>query len=263
MNKTEWRKSAATAGRLLLAFVFVFSQTVWAGQNQQIKDKADSLQKAAAQQPGAKQPVAAAAKAPSGPAQAEESESSAAEEKASGDGRHEGIKVHGHWTIEVRNPDGTLATHREFENAYQPAYNTLTGILSHVYTQGSWAIELNGSACNSSAAYCDITEPGSGVPATSKNLMVTPPNSGGAPLVLSGSIQMTVGLQIVSVYTFLGQCVTASISSVTACASSVPPVNNTQNGQFMATFTMKDLSSNPIPTSAGQTVQVTVSISFS
>ena len=32
-------------------------------------------------------------------------------------GRHEGIKVHGHWVIDVRNPDGSLAQHRDFENA--------------------------------------------------------------------------------------------------------------------------------------------------
>jgi hypothetical protein len=31
-------------------------------------------------------------------------------------GPQEGIKVHGHWVIEVRNPDGTLSTRREFEN---------------------------------------------------------------------------------------------------------------------------------------------------
>lgn len=29
----------------------------------------------------------------------------------------EGIKVHGHWAIDVRNPDGTVVTHNEFENA--------------------------------------------------------------------------------------------------------------------------------------------------
>src|SRR2546423_15522419 len=38
-------------------------------------------------------------------------------EASPGRGQQEGIKVHGHWTIEVRNPDGTLVTHREFENA--------------------------------------------------------------------------------------------------------------------------------------------------
>src|SRR4029079_731893 len=29
----------------------------------------------------------------------------------------EGIKANGHWTIELRDPDGTVAAHHEFENA--------------------------------------------------------------------------------------------------------------------------------------------------
>jgi len=37
-------------------------------------------------------------------------------------GQSEGIHVHGHWTIEVHNPDGKLFSHTEFENALvQPA----------------------------------------------------------------------------------------------------------------------------------------------
>src|SRR5438034_4820551 len=33
------------------------------------------------------------------------------------DARHEGIQVHGHWTIEVREPDGTRVSYDEFDNA--------------------------------------------------------------------------------------------------------------------------------------------------
>jgi hypothetical protein len=32
-------------------------------------------------------------------------------------GMQEGVKVHGDWVIEVRNPDGKLAHRREFKNA--------------------------------------------------------------------------------------------------------------------------------------------------
>lgn len=35
-------------------------------------------------------------------------------------GQHEGITVHGHWTIEVRNPNGSVVKHVEFENASCP-----------------------------------------------------------------------------------------------------------------------------------------------
>lgn len=29
----------------------------------------------------------------------------------------EGMSIHGHWTVTVRNPDGTIASHHEFENS--------------------------------------------------------------------------------------------------------------------------------------------------
>ena len=35
-------------------------------------------------------------------------------------GMGEGIKVHGRWTIEVRNPDGSLASRHEFQNDLYP-----------------------------------------------------------------------------------------------------------------------------------------------
>jgi hypothetical protein len=37
--------------------------------------------------------------------------------ESSGKASGEGINVHGHWTIEIRKPDGTLVSHREFENS--------------------------------------------------------------------------------------------------------------------------------------------------
>jgi hypothetical protein len=30
---------------------------------------------------------------------------------------HDGIKIHGHWVIDVRNPDGKVVQHRDFENS--------------------------------------------------------------------------------------------------------------------------------------------------
>jgi hypothetical protein len=32
--------------------------------------------------------------------------------------RKGGLKIHGHWVVEVKRPDGTLADRREFENSY-------------------------------------------------------------------------------------------------------------------------------------------------
>ena len=52
----------------------------------------------------------------------------------------EGIKVHGHWTIDIRNPDGTLAQHHEFENALIGAVQAVI----RVNRTSSWIDELRG-----------------------------------------------------------------------------------------------------------------------
>ena len=54
-------------------------------------------------------------------------------------GPHAGIQIHGHWTIEVREPDGTLVTHREFDNALvATGPETLASILSRQRSPGLW-----------------------------------------------------------------------------------------------------------------------------
>ncbi len=65
------------------------------------------------------------------------------QEKPAG-GPSEGIKVHGHWTIEVREPDGTLVSRTEFENALAPDMGQgsgaqfLTRLLSRDAAVGKW-----------------------------------------------------------------------------------------------------------------------------
>lgn len=73
-------------------------------------------------------------------------------------GEHEGITVHGRWVIEVRNPDGTVTSRREFENSLQPAGAFLwAGLGTGLIVPGSWTILLNG---NGNAATNDNTDPG-------------------------------------------------------------------------------------------------------
>jgi hypothetical protein len=60
-------------------------------------------------------------------------------------GNHEGIKVHGHWVIEVKNPDGTVTARREFENSVQPlgmAY--LASLIAGNSSPGGLTVLLNG-----------------------------------------------------------------------------------------------------------------------
>jgi hypothetical protein len=64
-------------------------------------------------------------------------------EAPSSGGMNTGVKVHGHWTIVVRNPDGTVTDRRDFENslALSGAY-LLQNILGGTMTPGAWAISL-------------------------------------------------------------------------------------------------------------------------
>ncbi len=59
----------------------------------------------------------------------------------------EGITVHGHWTIEVRDPDGTLAERREFENELLGGgVGAMVDILGRISTPGDWEIWTSSAA---------------------------------------------------------------------------------------------------------------------
>lgn len=176
--------------------------------------------------------------------------------------KHEGIKVHGHWTIEIRNPDGALVSKREFENSIQQGASALTGILGRQSSPGFWNINLYASPdCGSDpgqsgppSPVCAILEPISNLTASvtrSNNLAVAVTNSG-ASLTLTGSITAPVTLQITAVQTGLQLC-NASTPSTT-CATAVGISGNA--------FTSTNLAT-PVAASAGQTIAVTVVISFS
>ncbi len=160
----------------------------------------------------------------------------------------DGIKVHGHWTIDVKNADGTLASHHEFENALQlGGQAALANLLGRQATIVGWSVEVDdGSPENfgfliqdqGAAAYLPFSGPG-----TSTNLVITiGPN---AQAVLQGSVTAAFGVQLARVDTTL-----VTLSSPTA----------TRADQW--TFTQHTLT-QPISVQANQIVQVTVVFSFS
>jgi len=65
-----------------------------------------------------------------------------------GGGISQSIKVHGHWVIEVRNPDGSLVRHVEFENSLDPGFSLPIGGTTYHFPGGSdyLAALLNGQA---------------------------------------------------------------------------------------------------------------------
>ncbi|MGA9304167.1 MAG: hypothetical protein WBW31_02060 [Candidatus Sulfotelmatobacter sp.] len=116
----------------LLAVTLAFAASSFAQSNAAPAPTAADAKAAQQAQAAANSPAAQAAKAPRGTG--------------------EGIQVHGHWTIVVRNPDGTVAARQEFENTLDPieGADLLTGLLSGEYAAEGFYIDLyaaNGGIC--------------------------------------------------------------------------------------------------------------------
>ena len=79
-------------------------------------------------------------------------------------GTSDGIQVHGHWTVTVTDPDGTVDEVHEFENALMVSgKEILTGLLAGEATPDKWEIGLftptsAGFSCaESESLYLDAT----------------------------------------------------------------------------------------------------------
>lgn len=301
MTKNEWKTWFSVVGRILLASALVFAQGAWAAQSQESKDKTAAGEKAVAQRSSeTASSTASSTKAGRGQADAEESEKGVGEDKPSGDGKHEGIKVHGHWTIEVRDPNGTLVTHREFENSlvsiagclfpptatspptpFTPCAATfLLSVLARQASVSFWSVQLlDPSSTLTTAVFlpggcCTIAEPGlSGITQDLNyapfngwtfDLMVVP-NWANGTLVLGGSGTVTGAGNIGAVGTNIIICPanTAPSSPCIAYSGSIGPGAVAGNIIGFFPFTFASLPSPPISVQTGQTVAVTVNISFS
>jgi hypothetical protein len=172
----------------------------------------------------------------------------------------EGITVHGHWTIEVRNPDGSLAERREFENALN-GDNILTALLSRNNSMGPWAITLRATSTDQNAflteggtpTYGYIVEntPAETVPQMFKTLTVSQTSSPNT-VVLSGTATAQRNGNIKEVGT-----------EVWLLDKSLPPSNDYNAiGPGNSPFTATTLA-DAVNLTAGQQVAVTVVISFS
>jgi hypothetical protein len=170
----------------------------------------------------------------------------------------EGIKVHGHWAIEVRDPDGTVVTRREFDNAFDTVEGP--GILRQVFTRvnafGRWVVVLRATGANLCAAHpqgiCLILEPNDpdATAGIFKNLSVTT-DAGTNAIILSGSATADATTDITSVSTRIRLC--AVTNDPATCAAGAQTV---VSGGLTATFVT-------VPVQATQIVQVTVTLSFS
>jgi hypothetical protein len=151
------------------------------------------------------------------------------------------VHVHGHWVIDVRDPDGTLVTHREFENSYQGG-NMLASIMGRLSSVGLWGVNVEGTQVYSLFEPLETRVLPSLV---SRNLSLS---FSATSFVLSGSFTAPSTDSIGYVSTVQAPCA-ANIAPATPCS-----VDYLQ-------FTVTTFA--PISFVQGQIVQVTVTITFS
>ena len=178
--------------------------------------------------------------------------------------QHDAVKIHGHWTIVIKNADGSVASRHEFENAlFQgDGDRLLAGILGRTMATGNWIIGLDAPSastarpCNSGGAPapCQIAEPNGSALSGEElfaNLTIQVTGATKNQLTLSGSAKSTNGGQLGQVSTYAG-----------ACQSSVAPSSCGAFGSSIHQFTAHSVSP-VIAVQAGQSINVTVVISFS
>jgi hypothetical protein len=171
-----------------------------------------------------------------------------------------GIKVHGHWTIEVRDPDGTIVSRDEVQNAFNTASGGqfLSQMLAGIITPGAWVVAVGSTPeCHPGATSflaCTIAEPStSGMAFDSHNLTATVPTTGpnAGKLVLRGSVRAPSAMTLHSLQSMLWSC-----PQGTAPASCVSPAFTS-----LTLFSGKALAINRAVV-ADQVIDATVVISF-
>jgi len=199
------------------------------------------------------------------------------ESPSSGKPGKEGIKVHGQWVINVKNPDGTLAKHLEFENSLADGGYYLLTLMAGYVVPRAYAIRLSGNPCiqmvnniNTPRGCEIVTDPtigfvdGDCVNAECFYGLVTTFNvSGNGPfsMVLAGSVTVPANGIISSVQTIDIDCGYASNAAL--IQQSPAACNASISGAPFQTLTSFSGPPLPVPVTAGQNIQVTVTISFS
>lgn len=203
------------------------------------------------------------------PAESQSTSHATEQTKPSQGGPQEAIKVHGHWTIVIKNPDGSEASRHQFENALAGTSGNLLllSLLNRSSSAGPWLVGIDGNLClngNGDPDSCFIIEtalPSRSGPNFFPNLKIAIQQPTGPAslytLALSGTAKAVASGSIATVLT-----------TMTTCSGNVTPTSCTTiptiNAQFPLgfNFTTRTLGT-PIPVQAGQSVDVTVALSFS
>ena len=181
-------------------------------------------------------------------------------------GIKDGFRVHGHWTIDVHNPNGKLAAHTEFENSLANGKFTLGPVLGRAATVGVWNIgafftNATGPCLfNNLPVECYITETTNTLAQGQnvfRNLTVSAPfqnSPGGGTLTLTGTFTVQNSGPITAVASGVFSC------SPTVAPANCPPVSTEGSG---SSFFSDAQGIGPINVTVGQLVQLTVVFSFS
>ena len=173
-------------------------------------------------------------------------------------GRTEGIKVHGHWVLEIKNPDGSVASRKEFENSLATGTGNGAALLAQLLgggaTVGPWLVVIFSGP---GAPFLSVAQTASGCLFSasgpcSNSLNVSSP---AGQLILQGATPpATAAGPITSVTTSVVTCAasTSPQSCLTLSASSAT------QGAFLTAATVTGIS-----VQVGQAITVTVTISFS
>lgn len=198
----------------------------------------------------------------------EKVEQDAESEGVANDAVRQSIKVHGHWIITVKNPDGSQANRVEFNNALVlGGTDALTGLLYQKVVAAGFALILQGS----SPAPC-----GTGTCAIVADLGKTPASECGVNQACAANLVFTLDTDKNSIpYLTLSGQITASVAGtingvgtdIFLCDNGSFPSNLSseacvaQHLSRAQAFTRHFMSD--VPVVAGQIVQVKVTLSFS
>lgn len=185
----------------------------------------------------------------------------------------DGVKVHGQWTILVRDKSGKIVSRHNFHNEFlslgdiatsgpecgQCGDNAISTILSGQMVAGDWSITIFGNACSGGFTQCRLYEPDEDVSALAggitrtNNLTVTVPTTGPDTwkIVLHGTVSPPSDGTITGVETTVQACSSGSTPGADCGGSDV----NTRP------FTDRTLAP-AVDVLAGQSVDVTVKLSF-
>lgn len=159
--------------------------------------------------------------------------------------QQQGIKVHGHWVIEVRNSDGSMAQRREFENALvSDGAGILAGLFERAITTiVGWRVVTEGAAdpCQiSGSTICIIGEADDPIGASIQSTNLTVTRSGPA-VILQGSVVAKRDGEIGKVNTrvsvrYSAGPTTGYIPFTSATLETPVAVQNTQTVSITVTF---------------------------